>query len=94
MERDWALLVSFEPLDIAVPDLTLDSGSHEQLNIFIGSGVLVYSVPSTSISISGIPTMFMVLETDHRELTNWGDNSHKHESIREYADGCFREGRH
>lgn len=60
--RETGLVVSFEPLDPAVLDLTLDSGLHEQLNI------LVYSISFSYISILGMPTMLMVLNTDFREL--------------------------
>lgn len=46
------------------------------------------------ISIFGMPTMFMVLTSDHRELINWGSKYYKHERLTEHADGCFKEGRH
>lgn len=41
---------SSEALDPSVPNLTLDSGLHEQLNISLGFRSLVHSVPSSCIS--------------------------------------------
>lgn len=48
--RDWTLMESFEALDPSVPNLTMDSGLHEQLNIFLGFRSLVHSVLSSCIS--------------------------------------------
>lgn len=38
--------------------------------------------------------MLMALKSDFRKLIKWEDISYKHERLREYDDGSFREGRH
>ena len=86
IKRDCTLVESSEFLDPTVPDLTLDSRLHEQFYIFLGFSILVYSAPSSYIHIFGLHTMFLMLNSDHRELINWGKLENMMVAISEKGD--------
>lgn len=59
--RDWTLLESFEALHPIIPNLTRDSGLHEQLNIFLGLRIWVHSLSSSCIGHFLMPTIFLAV---------------------------------